>query len=409
MLHPAPHKDRLYSKENNGGGLSMKGQIYCNKCSKRVINDKCRCGHTTVYLRYSHEGKYYYRRRYANGEPLNYEGAIYILAQLSIDKNKDKNVPFNPHKYSDQRAEELRLETQMDAWYEDLETRCSAGELKPAYFHRLESYKRTHFVNLFDLNIEDIQASTIARFKNSLNHLKIKTRKNIMSALHVFFEWFADQNREMQWIENYRVPDFPKIKGNDSRVTKALSLEDQGKYLAEIPDRHRDVIEFAMEIGCRRGELCAYKVKDVDLVNSTILTERGWSDHELTKPKNGKVSVKLLTPRAIEICKKHMESKLPEAWLFINPDSGNHYQCKKIDELWATTTSPVKFHEATRHSYATRMAKILPVQMVQILLGHSDIRSSMIYYHGDIETVKNAIPASYYSHTKIEGGRSEKP
>ena len=83
----------------------MKGQIYCNKCSKRVINDKCRCGHTTVYLRYIHDGKYYYRRRYANGEPLNYEGAIYILAQLSIDKNKDKNVPFNPHKYSDQRAE----------------------------------------------------------------------------------------------------------------------------------------------------------------------------------------------------------------------------------------------------------------------------------------------------------------
>lgn len=387
----------------------MKGQIYCNRCSKRVINDKCKCGHSTVYLRYIHEGQYYYRRRYPNGNPLDYEGALYILAQLSIDKNQDKNKLFNPNKYTDQRVKELRLENQMDEWYQDLEQKCNAGELKPAYFHRLQSYRRTHFVNLYDLNIEDVQSSTIARFKNSLNHLKIKTRKNILSALHVFFEWFRNRNEEMCWIDSYRVPDFPRIKGNDSRTTKALSVEDQAKHLLEIPERHRDVIEFAMEIGCRRGELCAYKAKDVDLANSTILTERAWSDHVLSKPKNGKVSTKLLSPRAAEICRKHMDNKLPEAWLFVNPDSGNSYQTKRIDELWGMTSSPVKFHEATRHSYATRMAKILPVQMVQILLGHSDIQSTMRYYHGGIETVRNAIPITYYSHTEKEGGISGKP
>lgn len=389
----------------------MKGQIYCNKCSNRVINDKCKCGHRTVYVKYSHEGKPYFRRSYPNGDPLDYEGALHVLLQLSLDKNKDKNKPFNPHKYSDQRVTELLLESQLEAWYKELETKKNAGEMKPAYFSRLQSYRRTHFVSLYDLNIEDIQASTIARFKNSLNHLKIKTRKNILSALHVFLEWFAEQNQEMQWVDNYRVPDFPKIKGNDSRTTKALEVTDQLKHLAEIPERHRDVIEFAMEVGCRRGELCAYKVKDVDIANSIILTERAWSDHTIAKPKNGKVSHKLLSPRAIEICKKHMDSKLPEAWLFVNPDSGNSYQCKRIDELWAMTSSVVKFHEATRHSYATRMAKILPVQMVQILLGHSDIKSTMIYYHGGIETVREAINnnvSSYYSHTILEGGKTEK-
>ncbi len=387
----------------------MKGQIYCNKCSKRVINDKCRCGHTTVYLRYSHDGKYFYRRRHPNGSPLDYEGALYILAQLSIDKNKDKNKEFNPHKYSDQRADELRFETQMELWYQELEIKCNAGELKPSYFHRLESYRRTHFVNLFGINIEDILPSTVARFKNTLNHLKIKTRKNILSALHVFLEWFKENNEEMQWIENYRIPDFPKIRGNDSRVTRALTTEDQCKHLAEIPERHRPVIEFAMEIGCRRGELCAYKVKDVDLANSTILTERAWSDHTLSKPKNGKVSVKLLSPRAKEICQEHMKGKLPEAWLFVNPNSGNHYQCKRIDELWAMTSSTVKFHEATRHSYATQMAKKLPIQLVQILLGHSDIQSTMRYYHGGIETVREAISNVYYSHTEKQGSVSDKP
>ena len=166
--------------------------------------------------------------------------------------------------------------------------------MKPSYCNRLRSYQTVHFVRLYDLNMEDVQPSTIARFKNSLNHLKIKTRKNIISALHVFFEWFADRNDEMQWIEGYEIPKFPKIKGSDSRPTKAIDTEDQQKYLRKIPEKHRDIIEFAMETGCRRGELCAYKVIGVDLTNSIIHTDRAWSDHILTKPKNGKETVKVL-------------------------------------------------------------------------------------------------------------------
>ena len=365
-----------------------------------MTKDRCQCGHRTVFLRYWHEGKNHFRRRYENGDPLDYEGALYILAQLSIDKSRDKIKSFNPHKYSDQRAKELRLEEQMTAWYYELETRQAAGEIKPAYYNRLKSYRKVHFVNLYDLNMEDIQSSTVTRFRNSLNHLKIKTRKNILSALHVFFEWFEERNEEMEWIENYSVPRFPKVKGNDSRPTRAIDIEDQKKFLGEIPDEHRDIIEFAMEVGCRRGELCAYKVMDVDLNNSIIRTDRAWSDRILAKPKNGKESLKFLSPRAKEICEKNMQGKLPGAWLFINPSSGNHYQPKRIDELWGKTSSTVKFHEATRHSYATRMAKALPIQMVQILLGHSDIRSTMVYYHGNIEHIKEAVNVVYTSRTQ---------
>jgi integrase len=77
--------------------------------------------------------------------------------------------------------------------------------------------------------------------------------------------------------------------------------------------------------------------------------------------------------------------KSAEAWLFVNPNSGNSHPTKRIDELWVMTSSPVKFHEAKQHSYATRMAKILLVQIVQVLLGHS--QSIMRYYAGDIKMV----------------------
>lgn len=160
-----------------------------------------------------------------------------------------------------------------------------------------------------------------------------------MSGLHVFFDWFADQVEENDLLPDYEVPKFPRIKGKDARVTRALTPEAQAIHLQEIPEKHRDKFEFAMLVGCRRGEVTSYKVKDVDLENGMILTERGWSDNEISMPKNGDPAYKVLFDNSLNIAKKHMEGKLKEQWLFINPDTNNHYLPKKIDELWSKTTS----------------------------------------------------------------------
>ena len=247
--------------------------------------------------------------------------------------------------------------------------------------------------------MQEIGKREISNFKDSLNHMKIKSRKNIMSGLRVFFNWFADQVAENELILDYEAPGFPIIRGKDARVTRALSPEAQIEHLQEIPERHRDIFEFAMCVGCRRGELTAYKVKDVDLENGTILTERAWSDNELSTPKNGEAAWKVLFGNSLDIAKKHIEGKLKEQWLFINPDTDNHYTPKKIDELWSGTSSEVKFHEATRHSFATKLLEEgLSVSDVQALGSWKDIQSMKPYSHVNIMNIKARV-ISYRTHT----------
>lgn len=366
----------------------MEGKIYCNYCSKRMAKPVCACGRVYCYIRYYFDGVAHFRRKLANGKSLTYDAALDILASISVDKRKT-HKPFEPVAWSDQRACELLFSTQIKNWLREQGIRKAAGELKPSFYNRLRSYDKCHFVRLYNLPMEDIGKREIGDFKNSLAHLKIKTRKNIMSALHTFFIWFSEEADERELIHNYIMPQFPYIRGNNARTTFALPRTDQLKYLLEIPERHRDVIEFAMLIGCRRGELCAYRVSDVRLDDEMILTERAWSDNELTTPKNGESSHKVLFGRAVEIARMNMEGKTGEAWLFVNPDTGRHYPPKRIDELWAMTTSDVKFHEATRHSFITQLLEQgIPPKWVSLLASHKDLQSMKPYDHIEVKNIK---------------------
>ncbi len=289
------------------GGFVMEGAIYCNYCCKKMTKPVCACGRVYCFIRYSHMGKLHYRRKLANGKSLTYDAALDILAQISVDKRKGHR-PFEPQEWSDQRARQLLFSSQIKQWLSDQKEKKESGELKPSYYNRLRSYDNVHFVRLYNMTMQDIGRREIADFKQSLSHLKIKTRKNIMSALHTFFVWFSEQMEENELIRNYAIPPFPIIKGNNARITYALRPEDQMVYLQEIPERHRDIIEFSMRVGCRRGEVTAYKVGDVRLDDETILTERAWSDGEIAKPKNNEPSIKVLFGSAKAIAKKHMEA-----------------------------------------------------------------------------------------------------
>jgi len=380
------------------GGFTMKGGIFCNACSKAMHKQQCVCGKIYCYIKYYHQGKPYYVRKGYNNQSLTYKEAVDKLASISI-AIRDPRKTFDPVNYCDETALKRKFSTQIEIWLAEQELKKKANELKPSYVNHLKSYNKTHFVRLHHMEMQEIGKKEIANFKDSLNGLKTKTRKNIMSALHVFFIWFAEQVAENDLIPDYEIPTFPMIKGKDARVTRALSKESQKIHLKEISEKHRDIIEFSMRVGCRRGEVTAYKVKDVDLENGLILTERAWSDGEITAPKNGEAAWKVLFGNSLDIAKKHMEGKLKDQWLFINPDTGNHYTPKKVDELWAGTSSEVNFHEATRHSFATQLLEEgLSVSDVQALGSWKDIQSMKPYSHVNIMNIKARV-ISYRTHT----------
>ncbi len=93
--------------------------------------------------------------------------------------------------------------------------------------------------------------------------------------------------------------------------------------------------------------------------------------------------------------KDRVQNNLPEAYIFINANSGRHYSKTKLGHIWndardkAGLDKTIRLYDATRHSFASQLTNSgVSLLNVSRLLGHSDIRSTEKYSHGDLEKLK---------------------
>jgi Site-specific recombinase XerD len=263
--------------------------------------------------------------------------------------------------------------------------------LSPETVRHYTTYIKNHYVPHFKgLDVKEVEFQHLEAFKDKLakKGLKIKTRRNILNALHPFFVWLKRKGIVKE------IPNFPEIKGNDATMRSSLDPEQQAEALAKILQEHRDIMEFAFEIGLRGGELSAIKVKDVNLKNGTLLVQRTFSRGKLceTIKTHRKIYVPL-SEKAIEIAKRNVVGKTPDSFLFINKNSQNHYS---QDVLWWQwhhhSGTDVCFYESSRHSFITQLVEDDTNPFVaQILVRHSDIRTTQKYYHATSSKLRDVV------------------
>ncbi|MBF0557118.1 MAG: hypothetical protein HQK96_21600, partial [Nitrospirae bacterium] len=135
----------------------------------------------------------------------------------------------------------------------------ASGELSPETTYHYAAYIRIYYMPFFkDMDITEIKFEHLERFKDKLpKKLRIKTKRNILNALHSFFGWLRNKGVIGE------LPRFPEIKGNDAKSRTAIDYETQTHVLQRFPEDYRDVFIFAFETGLRPGETSALRVSDV--------------------------------------------------------------------------------------------------------------------------------------------------
>jgi integrase len=295
--------------------------------------------------------------------------------RLAINANT-----FNPLDYTKSSINDRIFRHQADSWIEQKEEEVEAGEISPETVKDYKGYRNNYFSYFDTINVREITFEQLENFKDSLPHkLKIKTRRNILNALHSLFV----RMHRKGVIKD--IPAWPVIEGDDSFVRSALTYGEQVEGLARIPEQDRDVIEFGFETGLRPGETCALKVKDYDELNRQILVRRTWSGRVLSERTKGKNKVWLpLSNRATEIIKLHIKNALPEAFIFINPRTGSAYRTKVLNRLWKQYSGyqDIDHYSASRHSFCTQLIHdgVNPLE-AQVAMRHKDLKSTQKYFH----------------------------
>jgi integrase len=227
--------------------------------------------------------------------------------------------------------------------------------------------------------------------KNTKHKVRLLSAKSVHNVqLHVSHMLSNAQKRgliaqvpEIEWI---KVPD----PGFDF-----LTFEEAERLCKGPRDEWRTMIFVALRTGMRRGELLGLRWEDVDLSVGRIHVRQTYVQEEFGTPKSGK-------PRLIPLGDDVIEELRIQ-----RHDRGPLVFCDHLGKPLAPSLLMSPLKRATkraglrdigwhvlRHTFASHLVmRGVALKIVQELLGHSAIETTMIYAHLMPEIVRDAVRA----------------
>jgi integrase len=336
-----------------------------------------------MYVRFMWQKELFKLYKDRSDRPHSYATALHDLATIN---QQIQEKAFDPKDWLPAAIQEKRFENAMDSWIARKEKEAQDGKLAPSTLGNYQTYRKKYYVtseHLAGVDVRDVRLKHLQLFYDGLPG-SAKYRKNVMDGLYTFFRWLK------RWGDIKEVPTWPEVETPIQHEPFTLVEEAQIDVLSMIPIEHRDIFEFLMETGLRPSEACALMAKDIDPQTRKALIRRTYSEAELReKTKQKKERWVVLTDRTWELVTKNAGRS---EFVFTNPDTKRGYRYKFLYRLWTETGTKVGFYAGTRHSLGTQLGNAgVPIQDIQKILGHADLRSTQRYVHPSDERTRELL------------------
>lgn len=283
----------------------------------------------------------------------------------------------------------------LDSWLEDV-VRVK-NKIKT-----LESYRgivRTHIAPglgsraLARLTPQDVQRFLTEKGKTASPSMVKHIRDVLRIALSQAVRWRMIAHNPAAATESPRV---------EQREIRALSLDEARGILAAFKgNRYEMPVTLALCLGLRRGEVLGLRWVDVDLDAATLTVRhqvqfiaREW---QFVEPKSKESRRTLPLPTfLVEALRAHRTRQLEQrlavgpVWHDYDlvcptevgtPQHGLNLTHRFQARLKAVGLPPMRFHDL-RHGAATvLLAQGASIKEIQVILGHSDYKSTLVYSH----------------------------
>jgi len=263
---------------------------------------------------------------------------------------------------------------------------ADAGERSPTYVRDLDYYGRPggYLEPLGTVPLHALDYGVLEDFSLELagRGLSTKSRRNVLGAVRSCLGWLKRRG------ELRDLPEFPwpKVEEYEPRL---ISVDDQDRILAAIPEIERGVFLALALLGLRPGEARALEVSDYR--DGWLVVDKGMKGASARAPIRG---TKTGRPKRLPVpvpladwIARHVSpsSRLRAAPLFVNPRTGIRWSHWAIREHWLAAAAAVglegvRLYEGTKHSMATdALRRGVSERALQAFLGHSDVRSTRRY------------------------------
>jgi integrase/recombinase XerD len=212
--------------------------------------------------------------------------------------------------------------------------------------------------------------------KLGLSENQIHSRIN---AVKFYYEQVLGRSKiELQIIRPKKAKQLPRV----------MSFEDVQKLLDQVKNnKHYFMLALTYGTGMRLSEIVNLKLMDIDTNRATVFIRRakGKKDRVVSFPKT-----------LLQLYKLYKLEFQPKVYV-LEGQYGGQYSAKSVQEVFQTAKKKagldnIKGIHSFRHSYATHLHEMgTDISSIQKLLGHNDIKTTMIYTHISQKEMQNVI------------------
>ena len=253
-----------------------------------------------------------------------------------------------------------------------------------------KSYKHDYSRNKLIISIlgaktkvSSIKFEDIEKLKISLLNIG-KSKTTVNRYLEIFSAAcnMAEKNGYIKNNPSKFIKKFP-IKNYKVRYLKTEEKEEERLY-TNCPEFFKPILDIALNTGFRKSNIRLLKWENINL-NERII--------ELTENKGNKHIKMPINDYLYEVLSSLSHDN---EYVFIYPKTKRIYSDSTMSRIWnrikkAAKIEDLRFHDL-RHTVGTKMAaKGVNINVIQTILAHSDIKTTMRYVHAIPKQVKDAV------------------
>ena len=158
----------------------------------------------------------------------------------------------------------------------------------------------------------------------------------------------------------------------------------------KIDEEFYEMVLFTLRTGVRVGELKALKWEDIDFKNKNVTIKRSIVNGIIGSPKSNKIRTIPLAQDILEVLKAKKQT--PNDSDLFNPQKSRFSLNRALNRVCKKLSFGVSSWHDLRHTFASKLSNNgVPLQVIQALLGHSDLKMTQRYAHLEPLTLSDAI------------------
>lgn len=226
-----------------------------------------------------------------------------------------------------------------------------------------------HFKGQDDDVLSERQIEQYINVQVTERKISVSYQKQLVAAVKFWYNGVLGKNLQL----DYLYPDRPEFK-----IPKFFSQQDIKAMLNVCENiKHKAILATIYSCGLRLSELTNLMIKDIDSTQMTVTIRQG---------KGNRDRVVVLSEKLLLLLRDYFVEYKPKEYLF-EGQSGGKYSERSVQQVLKQTLAKAKINKegsvhTLRHSYATHLIEQgTDIRFVQELLGHKNIKTTLIYTH----------------------------